>query len=76
MTLTTCEIIWLRWLLADMGVYLKDPTSLYCDNKSVIHITRNSIFVERTKHIETYCDFTCHHLQLGPIYLPCVPSTL
>jgi len=57
MALTTYEIIWLRWLLANMGVYLKDPTPLHCDNKSVIHIAHNSIFRERTKHIETDCHF-------------------
>ncbi|XP_050217831.1 secreted RxLR effector protein 161-like [Mercurialis annua] len=40
MTYTTCEIVWLRWLLADMGVYLRRPTPLHCDNKSAIHITQ------------------------------------
>ncbi|KAK3003595.1 hypothetical protein RJ639_019841, partial [Escallonia herrerae] len=30
----TAEIIWLRWLLSDMGVTLSSPTSLYCDCKS------------------------------------------
>ena len=59
-----------------MWVYLKDPTPLHCDNKSVIHIVRNSIFHERTKHIETYCHFTHHHVQLGTISFPFVPSTL
>ncbi|XP_023765590.2 uncharacterized mitochondrial protein AtMg00810-like [Lactuca sativa] len=36
MAVTTCEIIWLRWLLADMGVYIYSPTPLHCDNKSAI----------------------------------------
>jgi len=48
MTSTTCQIIWLRWLLADMSVYLKDFVPLHFDNKSVIHITCNSVFHERT----------------------------
>ncbi|XP_022135931.1 uncharacterized protein LOC111007763 [Momordica charantia] len=43
MASTTCEIVWLRWLLADMGIYLHHPTPLYCDNQSVIQIARNSI---------------------------------
>ena len=38
MASTTCEIVWLRWLLADMGVFLHQPTPLYCDNKSAIQI--------------------------------------
>ncbi|KAL8093728.1 hypothetical protein AgCh_035564 [Apium graveolens] len=37
-----CEIVWLRRLLADLGVSLPSSTPLYCDNKSSIHITRNS----------------------------------
>jgi len=58
MALTTCEIIWLHWLLVDMGAYLKNPTPLHHDNKSVIRIAHNSIFYKQTKHIETNCRFT------------------
>ncbi|KAL7617817.1 hypothetical protein Lser_V15G02567 [Lactuca serriola] len=76
MAVTTCEIIWLRWLLADMGVYISSPTPLNCNNKSAIQIAKNSIFHERTKHIEIDCHFTRHHLQLGTISLPFVSSTL
>jgi len=32
MASTTKEIVWLRWLLADMGVSLSYPTPMYCDN--------------------------------------------
>ena len=76
MAVTTCEIIWLRWLLADMGVHFSSPTPLNCDNKSAIQIAKNSVFHERTKHIEIDCHFTRDHLQLGTISLPFVPSTL
>lgn len=55
---TTNEIIWLRGLLADMRVPITTPTPLYCDNKSVIHIARNSVFHERTKHIDIDCHVT------------------
>jgi len=74
--LTTCEIIWLRLLLTDISVYLKDHTPLYYNSKSAIHIARNSIFHERTKHIETNCHFTSHYIQLDIISLPFVPSAL
>ncbi|XP_062089407.1 uncharacterized mitochondrial protein AtMg00810-like [Humulus lupulus] len=43
MASTIAEIVWLRWLLADMGVILSDPTPMHCDNVSAIQITRNSI---------------------------------
>jgi hypothetical protein len=32
MTSTTKEIVWLRWLLADMGVFFSHPTPMCCDN--------------------------------------------
>ncbi|PNX69388.1 gag-pol polyprotein, partial [Trifolium pratense] len=63
MASTTTEIVWLRWLLSDMGVTLSEPTPMYCDNKSAIQIAHNSVFHERTKHIEIDCHFTRHHLQ-------------
>ena len=76
MAIATCEVVWLRWLLADMGVYISRPTPLCCDNESAIMIAKNSVFHERTKHIEIDCHFTRHHLQKGTISLPYVPSKL
>ncbi|XP_058765293.1 uncharacterized mitochondrial protein AtMg00810-like [Vicia villosa] len=76
MTSTTTEIVWLRWLLFDMGVILSEPTSMYYDNKSAIQIAHNSVFHERTKHIEIDCHYTRHHLQHGTITLPFVSSAL
>lgn len=35
-----------------MGVLITTPAPLYCDNKSAIHIARNSFFHEGTKNIE------------------------
>ncbi|GJX65181.1 gag-pol polyprotein [Tanacetum coccineum] len=73
---TTSEIVWLRWLLADMGVHITSPTPLYCNNRRAIQIARNTVFHERTKHIEIDCHFTRHNLQAGTISLSFVPSAL
>ena len=73
---TTNEIVWLHWLLNDMGVSLFTPTPLYCDNKSAIHIAHNYVFHERTKHIEIDCHTTRQHLQCGTIALPFVSSSM
>lgn len=32
----TSELVWIRWLLEDMGVVQKNPTPLHCDNRSAI----------------------------------------
>ena len=76
MASTTKEIVWLRWLLADMGISFSHPTPMYCDNQSSIQIAHNSVFHERTKHIEIDCHLTRHHLKHGTITLPFVPSSL
>ncbi|CAL8133194.1 unnamed protein product [Prunus armeniaca] len=66
---TTSEVLWLPWLLHDMGVILPSCTSLFCDNKSAIQIARNDVFHERTKHIEVDCHFIRHHVSQGTISL-------
>ncbi|XP_028115143.1 uncharacterized protein LOC114313032 [Camellia sinensis] len=33
---TTQELVWLRWLLSDLGVSHSSTTNLYCDNQSTI----------------------------------------
>ena len=44
MTSTTKEIVWLRWLLTNMEVFLSHPTPMYCENKSATEISHNSFF--------------------------------
>ena len=58
----TAELLWLRWLLADMGAPQQDPTLLHCDNRSAIQIAHNDVFHERTKHIKNDCYFVRYHL--------------
>ncbi|CAL5443960.1 unnamed protein product [Camellia sinensis] len=72
----TAEIVWLRQLLSELGVPQSSPTSLYCDNRSAIQIAHNTVFHERTKHIEIDCHFVRQHLQSGFISLPFVSSAL
>ncbi|KAJ9535141.1 hypothetical protein OSB04_un001781 [Centaurea solstitialis] len=69
---TSQELIWLRWLLANMGAPQTSPTPLWCDNNSAIQIAHNDVFHECTKHIEIDCHFVRQHvvrntIQLQPI---------
>ena len=48
----SCEALWLRRLLGDMGAVQEQPTVLLCDNQSCMAIARNPVFHARTKHIE------------------------
>uniref|UniRef100_A0A7N2LS35 Integrase catalytic domain-containing protein n=1 Tax=Quercus lobata TaxID=97700 RepID=A0A7N2LS35_QUELO len=71
---TTSELLWLRWLLKDLGVSTSSATPLYCDNQSAIHIAHNDVFHERTKHIEIDCHFIRYHLVHGALQLFSVSS--
>lgn len=46
MTSIICEIVWLYWLLGDIGVSFSLPTLIDCDNKSAIQIACNVVFYE------------------------------
>ncbi|KAD4384247.1 hypothetical protein E3N88_24415 [Mikania micrantha] len=51
----TSEMTWVRRLLKELGFVSNDLMRLYCDNQSAIHIAKNQVFHERTKHIEVDC---------------------
>lgn len=52
------EVTWLVCLLSEIGVSSLQPITLHRDNQSTIHIAKNPVFHERTKHIEINCRFT------------------
>ncbi|KAL7608574.1 hypothetical protein Lser_V15G11391 [Lactuca serriola] len=72
---TTQELVWLRWLLSDMGLSLSSPTVIWCDNTSAIQIAYNDVFHERTKHIEIDCHFVRQHVIRNTITLSPSSST-
>ena len=39
-----CEAVWLKCILKDLGVPMKDPIRLYCDNMSNTYLARNLVF--------------------------------
>ena len=74
---TACsEIIWLRGLLAELGIPQNDATPLCADNTSAIQIAANPVFHERTKHIEVDCHSIREALDARVISLPHVTSQL
>ncbi|GKE71337.1 hypothetical protein Tco_1529409 [Tanacetum coccineum] len=50
------EAIWLRGLLEELGVEL-NTVAVNCDNQGTIHLLRNHVFHERTKHINVRYHF-------------------
>ncbi|CAM8882206.1 unnamed protein product [Rhodiola kirilowii] len=69
------EALWLVRLLIDLGVPVSKPIYTYCDNQAALHIARNPVFHERTKHVEIDCHFVRHHVNSG-FLLPAPISTV
>ncbi|GAV59353.1 LOW QUALITY PROTEIN: hypothetical protein CFOL_v3_02884, partial [Cephalotus follicularis] len=59
----TCELMWTRQLLSELGFGDPSPMQLWCDNQAAIHIGSNPVFHKRTKHIEVDYHFIREKLQ-------------
>ena len=66
----TSELIWIKGLLKDLGIETTTPITMHCDNQAAIHIASNSVFHERTKHIEVDCHKVRQVVE-QKIILPC-----
>ena len=72
MAAITCELKWLKALLLSLGVHHKKAIPLFCDSQSALHIAKNPVFHERTKHIEVDCHFVRDAIQddiISPFYV-------
>ena len=68
------ELAWLSRLLHELTVDTITPIPLKCDNQASIYIAKNSVFHERTKHIELDCHFVRQKLMKGLVSLSRVPT--
>lgn len=75
MTLTTCEITWLKHLLKDLGLTDLPPAILHCDNQAALAIAVNPVLHEKTKHVDIYCHYVQDELKAGNIITKIVSST-
>ena len=76
MATATSEMIQIKSLLGAMGCFLDKPMNLFCDNQATLHIAKNPIFQERTKHIKIDCYFVRERLLLEDLVTSYVPSKL
>nr|GEV64722.1 retrovirus-related Pol polyprotein from transposon TNT 1-94 [Tanacetum cinerariifolium] len=62
------QVLWMRTQLTDYGFFY-DKVPIYCDSKSEIAISCNSIHHTRTKHIDMRYHFIKDHVEKGTIEL-------
>ncbi|KAI3713164.1 hypothetical protein L1987_71737 [Smallanthus sonchifolius] len=65
----TQELAWLTLLFVEFRLDNLTPVPLKCDSQAAIHIAKNPVFHERTKHIKLDCHFVREKLQAGLILL-------
>ncbi|KAH9715667.1 hypothetical protein KPL71_021147 [Citrus sinensis] len=54
---SVCHAIWLRNLLKELGLPQEEPIEICVDNKSAIALSKNPVFHDRSKHIDTRYHF-------------------
>lgn len=69
------ELTWLTRLLDDLSILPSLPVPIFSDSKAAIHIARNPIFHERTKHAELDCHFIRQQFLSSLVTLSFVPSS-
>lgn len=65
----TCEVVWLRQLLDELGFPQRKGSSILCDNQSCLAIARNPVFHARTKHIEIQYHYVREQFLAGAVTL-------
>ncbi|XP_019105507.2 uncharacterized mitochondrial protein AtMg00810-like [Beta vulgaris subsp. vulgaris] len=74
MAAAASEVTWAVRLLEDLGITNLKPVTLHCDNQSTLHIAKNPVFHERTKHIKIDCHFTREKVLEGLIHRTYLPT--
>ncbi|CAL1357232.1 unnamed protein product [Linum trigynum] len=68
------EIVWLKRLLAELGVVVRPPIRLHVDNTSAIRIATNPVLHDRTKHIEVHVHYIRQLVAEGEVELAYITS--
>ncbi|OAE27126.1 hypothetical protein AXG93_3984s1010 [Marchantia polymorpha subsp. ruderalis] len=50
------ESLWLKGLIGELGI-VQNEVKFFCDNQSAIHLIKNQMFHESTKHIDVKLHF-------------------
>lgn len=59
---TTTELIWIKSLLKELGIFQEHASVLWFDNVGATYLTSNPIFHARTKHVELDFHFVCERV--------------
>ncbi|XP_039040758.1 uncharacterized protein LOC120179133 [Hibiscus syriacus] len=69
-----CEAIWVKSLLAELGVHLTSTPVIWCDNTSVIAHSANPVHHAKLKHVEPDLCFVREKVMDGSFHVNYVPA--
>ena len=62
------QLLWVKYQLEDFSSF-ENNIPVYCDNTSIINLSKNTIHHSKAKHIEKGYHFICDHVQKGVFYM-------
>ena len=68
-TSAACQAVWIRRIMIDLMQDQEGATKIYCDNNSIIELSKNQVFHKRSKHIDTRYHFIRELINNGEIYI-------
>jgi hypothetical protein len=68
------EVLWLRGLMKELGLYTRTGSTVHGDNQSAIAVAKNGIKGERTKHVDVKYHFVTECVENGEVELKWVST--
>lgn len=68
------EVLWLRDLLAELGLQVQFGSVVHGDNQSTIAVSQNGVKSERTKHVDVKYHFITQTVEDGAVRLKWIPT--
>ena len=68
------EVIWIRGILAELGLGSSTPSTVYGDNQSAIAVSKNGVKSQRTKHVDVKYHFVTDTIETKQVKLQWIPT--
>ena len=68
------EVLWIRGMLAELGLASESASTMYGDNQSTIAVSKNGVKGERTKHVDVKYHFVNDTVEKKLVQLKWIPT--